>query len=62
MKPTPYKIHKVMRQLSTGSTKPYACTIKAILKCDCVEAPHGVYNELVAVRLAKPFTFPLPTA
>lgn len=59
MEPTPYKIHKIMRQLSTGSTKPFACSVNAILKYDCNESPQAVYNELVAVRLAQILHIPI---
>lgn len=48
-----------MRQLSTGSTKPFACTVNAVLKYDCEEAPQAVYNELVAVRLAQTLHIPI---
>lgn len=59
MEPTPYKIHKVMRQLSTGSTKPFACAVSAVLKYDCDESPQNVYNELVAIRLAQALHIPI---
>jgi len=48
-----------MRQLSKGSTRPFACSINAVLKCDCDEAPQGTYNELVAVRLAQTLHVPI---
>lgn len=56
---TPYKIHQIIRRLSTGATKPYVCSVKAVLKADCDEAPLAVYNELVAVRLAQTLHIPI---
>jgi hypothetical protein len=50
-----------MRQLTTGATKPYACTMHAVLKYDCEETPQGIYNELVAVRLAQTLHIPIAT-
>lgn len=60
MTPTPYKIHHIRRRTKTGVTAASLCTLKAILKFDCDESPHCVYNEHVATRLAQ--TLHLPVA
>jgi hypothetical protein len=59
--PTPYRIHKIMPQRSTarGVTKPATCTLHGILKFDCPESPHLVYNEFVALRLAQALRIPV---
>lgn len=59
--PTPYKLSRIGRQLKTGATKPYACRMHGVLKYDCDETPQGVYNELVAVRLAQTLHIPIAT-
>ncbi|MDD2737184.1 MAG: hypothetical protein PHF56_24890 [Desulfuromonadaceae bacterium] len=56
---TPYKIHKIRRQLSHGTTKASACTLNAVLKFDDIESPHCVYNEKVAVRLGQTLHVPI---
>lgn len=55
MSPVPYKIHSITKQLTNGSTRPYAGAVNAIIKFDVPESPYCVYNELVAVRLAQTF-------
>lgn len=60
MIPTPYKIHRIRRRTKTGVTAASLCTLNAILKFDCDESPHCVYNEHVATRLAQ--TLHLPVA
>lgn len=59
--PTPYRIHQItpQRQNSRGITKPAACTLHGILKFDCPESPHLVYNEFVALRLAQALRLPV---
>lgn len=59
--PTPYRIHKItpQRKTSRGITKPAACTLHGILKFDCPESPHLVYNEFVALRLAQLLRIPV---
>ena len=59
MNPTPYKIHRIRRQLSHGITAASACTLNAILKFDGLESPHCVYNEKVAVRLGQTLHVPV---
>ena len=43
----------------SGVTKPAACTLHGILKFDCLESPHLVYNEFVALRLAQALRIPV---
>lgn len=59
--PTAYRIHKIAPQKrgSRGITKPAACTLHGILKFDCEESPHLVYNEYVATRLAQMLRIPV---
>lgn len=59
--PTPYRIHQItpQRRTSHGITKPAACTLHGILKFDCPESPHLVYNEFVALRLAQALRLPV---
>jgi hypothetical protein len=59
MHSTPYKIHRIRRRTSTGVTAASFCTINAILKFDCDESPHCVYNEYVATRLAQTLHLPI---
>lgn len=60
MSPTPYKIHRISKRASKGCTEASLCTLNAILKFDCDESPHCVYNEHVATKLAQ--TLHLPVA
>jgi hypothetical protein len=55
---TPYRINRIRRQL-TGLTKASACSLNAILKFDCPESPHCVYNEKVALRIGQTLHIPL---
>lgn len=59
--PTPYRIHQIkeQRKSAAGITKPAACTLHGILKFDCSESPHLVYNEYVALRLAQALQIPV---
>ncbi len=59
--PTPYRINKItpLRRTGHGITKPAACTLHGILKFDCPESPHLVYNEFVALRLAQALRIPV---
>ncbi|GAM09051.1 hypothetical protein OR1_01325 [Geobacter sp. OR-1] len=59
MQETPYKIHRIMRQLSHGCTRASKCTLPAILKFDCDDSPHCVYNENVVVRLGQTLHVPI---
>lgn len=59
MDPTPYKINRIRRKISTGVTAASLCTLNAILKFDCDESPHCVYNELVATKLAQTLHLPI---
>lgn len=59
MQESPYKIHRIMRQISHGSTRSSKCTLPAILKFDCEESPHCVYNESVVVRLGQTLHVPI---
>ncbi len=60
MPPTPYKIHRIRHRTTSGVTSASFCTLNAILKFDCDESPHCVYNEYVATRLSQ--TLHLPVA
>lgn len=51
--PASYRIRRILKGKKVGITAPAACTLDAILKFDCEESPYCVYNELVAVRLAR---------
>ncbi len=52
MQPVPSRIRSVGKGVGHGSTVPYYCTLRGILKFDHPqEAPNCVYNELVAMRL-----------
>ncbi|WP_139379467.1 hypothetical protein AB6Q56_23130 (plasmid) [Dechloromonas sp. ARDL1] len=59
--PTPYRIHKLFppRRNVQGITHPVACTLHGILKFDCPDSPHLVYNEFAAMRLAQALRVPV---
>ncbi|MDR7928699.1 hypothetical protein RIE95_17190 [Acidithiobacillus thiooxidans] len=48
-----YKIRRISSTRKSGITTPAFCTLEATLKFDGEEAPHCVYNEYVALRLAE---------
>ncbi|MGD9660876.1 MAG: hypothetical protein AB7U63_06345 [Porticoccaceae bacterium] len=54
-----YKIRRITRTRKTGITTPAFCTLEATLKFDGEEAPHCVYNEYVALRLAQTLHAPV---
>lgn len=59
--PTPYRIHQLLppKRSAKGITRPAACTLHGIIKFDCLESPHLVYNEFVALRLAQALRAPV---
>lgn len=59
--PTPYRIHQLLpaKRSAKGITRPAACTLHGIIKFDCEESPHLVYNEFVALRLAQALRMPV---
>jgi len=59
--PTPYRIHQLLpaKRSVKGITRPAACTLHGIIKFDCIESPHLVYNEFVALRLAQALRIPV---
>jgi len=57
LEPT-YKIHRVSTRRLEGITEPSPGTVHAIIKTDCFECPHAVYNEIVALRLAQTLRAP----
>lgn len=55
-----YKIRRIShRSKSSGITSPALGTLDALLKFDGNEAPHCVYNEYVALRLAQTLHVPV---
>ncbi|XTI73273.1 hypothetical protein ACQAYK_03935 [Acidithiobacillus sp. AC3] len=55
-----YKIRRISRRSgSSGITQPAVGTLDALLKFDGNEAPHCVYNEIVALRLAQTLRMPI---
>jgi hypothetical protein len=54
-----YLVRRLLRQSRKGVTKASYCTMSAILKFDCEETPHGVYNELVALKLGQRLNAPV---
>ena len=59
--PTPYRIHQILpaKRSVKGITRPAVCTLHGIIKFDCEESPHLVYNEFVALRLAQALRMPV---
>ena len=59
--PTPYSIHQLLpaKRFAKGITRPATCTLHGIIKFDCLESPHLVYNEFVALRLAQALRVPV---
>lgn len=52
MQPVPSRIRSIGKEVGTGTTVPYYCSLRGILKFDHPQdAPNCVYNELVAMRL-----------
>lgn len=52
LQPVPVRLRRLGKEVGAGSTAPYFCTVGGILKFDSVtDAPHCVYDELVAMRL-----------
>ena len=58
LEPT-YKINRISPRRLEGVTAPSPGTIHAIIKNDCFECPHAVYNEIVALRLAQTIHAPV---
>lgn len=54
-----YKIRRISSTRKSGITTPAFCTLEATLKFDGEEAPHCVYNEYVALRLAQTLHAPI---
>ncbi|MDA8154750.1 hypothetical protein [Acidithiobacillus thiooxidans] len=54
-----YKIRRISSTRKSGITAPALCTLGATLKFDGEEAPHCVYNEYVALRLAQTLHVPV---
>ena len=52
IQPVPSRIRSIGKEVGIGTTAPYYCTLRGILKFDHPQdAPNCVYNELVAMRL-----------
>lgn len=59
---TPYRIHKLLPPRwwnVQGITYPVACALHGILKSDCPESPHLVYNEFATLWLAQALRVPV---
>lgn len=56
---TTYSLRKITRRNAKGSTLAVPCSINALLKFDGPEAPHCVYSETVALRLAQTLHIPV---
>jgi hypothetical protein len=54
-----YAISTISSRRLTSSTRPRQGTIRAIIKADCAEAPHAVFDELVAARLGQALNLPV---
>lgn len=54
-----YKIHKKFKKKIIGCTNPKICSIYGVLKNNNRESPYCMYNEYVAVQLARLFKFPI---
>jgi hypothetical protein len=48
-----YKLHRISEESPGGTTGTSYCSMDAVLKFDCPESQHCVYNEWVAVKLAQ---------
>lgn len=59
MQPPTYLVRRILRKTGSGATVSSYCTLDAILKFDCDETPHGVYNELVALKLGQMLGVPV---
>lgn len=59
MQPPTYLVRRILRKTGSGATVSSYCTLDAILKFDCDETPHGVYNELVALKLGHMLGVPV---
>lgn len=59
MHPPTYLVRRILRKTGSGATVSSYCTLDAILKFDCDETPHGVYNEIVALKLGQVLGVPL---
>ncbi len=52
LQPVPIRIRNIGKEVGEGSTAPYYCTLRGVLKFDSSsDAPNCVYDELVAMRL-----------
>lgn len=61
MQPPTYIVRRLLRKASKGVSASSVCTLDAVMKFDCPESPHGVYNELVALKLGQMLNAPLAT-
>lgn len=55
----PYSLRRLARSHLDGVTQPVSGALDAIVKFDSAEAPHCVYCEIVAVRLARMLGIPI---
>ena len=54
-----YKIHRIFKKKLRGATSPHLCSLYGIIKHDNRDAPYCVYNEHVAMQLARHFRTPV---
>lgn len=59
MQPPTYIVRRILRKTGKGATSSSLCTLDAVLKFDCDDTPHGVYNEHVALKLGQVLNMPV---
>lgn len=57
--PPTYLVRRLLRKAHRGSTGASLCTLTAVVKFDCEETPHAVYNEFVAQKLGHILNVPV---
>lgn len=62
LQPVPIRVRSIGKEVGEGSTAPYYCTLRGVLKFDSTEsAPNCVYDELVAMRIGLALGVPIAT-